>query len=207
MSSHAKRLRRARGALAGVLCGAGLALGAACSGRCGPEAERTGRELESARRVQAEAYAPGTLARAVDLSEQASAECREQESRFPLARSFSTARHLHALARTEAEKAARQAAVNAGFVRQEALNARYLAAQRVEQARSALLRARRARGEAAVADLGESLGRLLRALEDLQLRIDRNDFIGARDRGTRVVDEALLLEAEANRRTLAGAPH
>lgn len=183
-----------------------LLLCPSCADPCGNEREETGRVLDLARETRADGYAAEVFTRARTLAERADAECRGQKSRPFLSRSYGKARELHGQARAEAEKAAREATFNQGVARQEALNSRHRAGQAVDTARTAIDRARRVRGSRAVEDLLDSLGRLQQALAEVQSRIDRGDFLGARDLGERVGTESVRLEAAVNNRTLGTAP-
>ena len=180
-----------------------LALGqVSCGGPCGEERERTAKSLGMARTARADVYAPDTYARASGLVDKADAECRGQGKRFLPLRSYSRALSLHEEARRAAEQAAKEGRINEGMARQEALNARYVAVQSVEEARVSISRARKAKGEAAVGDLVDGWTRLHRALAEVQGRIDRADYLPARDLGDRVVRESFRLQTAANRRAL-----
>ena len=170
-----------------------------CGVTCGPENRRTEESLAKARIARADIYAPAAYAKATGLAGRADAECRGQERRFFPMRSFSRALGLHAEARQAAERAENEARINQGMVRQEALNARFVAIQSVEDARAAIARARKAKGSG-VEDLMEGWTRLHEALEEVQRRIDRSDPLSARELAERIARESSLLQGAANRR-------
>jgi hypothetical protein len=187
---------RFRGA---VLAVALAALLISCGAPCGTENRRTEESLAKARTARADIYAPAAYAKAAGMAGTADAECRGQERRFFPMRSFSRALELHAGARQAAERAENEARINQGMIRQEALNARYLAIQSVEDARAAIARARKAKGSG-VEDLAEGWTRLRDALSEVQRRIDRSDPLSARDLAERIARESSLLQGAANSR-------
>jgi len=65
------------------------------------------------------------------------------------------------------------------------------------------LRARNASGDPAAHSLLERLDRLRQALGKLQERIDGADYLAAREMGLRIREEAVRVEADADRRVLA----
>jgi len=170
-----------------------------CGGPCGKERERTLESLSGARSARADAYAPNTYEKAAGLADKADAECRRQERRFLPMRSYSRALGLHSEARGAAEKAANEGSINEGLARQEAFNSRYVAIESVENARVCVVRARKARGGAAGGNLMDRWSRLHQALTELQGRIDRADYLSARDLGERIVRESVRIQAAANR--------
>ena len=175
----------------------------ACAGQCAGQAQRTTAILEKARKAHAGIYAPESFERGVRLAGEADRQCREEEERFFLFRSHGSSGKLHEAARGEARQALQEGKINEGMVRPEAMNARYTAIQSVEAAKGSLVRALKTRGDSAVADLTDSLRRLQEALAGLQARLDRGDYLSARDLGDRIVSESTRLQAAANRRTLA----
>ena len=186
---------------------AALALGLlSCGGPCSEERDRTRDLLSKALSARADVYAPDTYAKAAGLADRADAECRGQERRFLPMRSYSRGLGLHSEARRAAEKAAKEGSINEGLARQEALNSRYVAIQSVEDARVSLVRARKARGGAAVENLMDRWNRLRQALTEVQGRIDRADYLSARDLGDRIVRESVRIQAAVNRRTLDPPP-
>ncbi len=182
-------------------CGVLLLGQVACGGSCSEERKRTLASLERARGAHADVYAPETYGKASSLADQADAECREQEKRL-LPLHTSRSRQLQAEARQEAEQAAREGTENEGIARQEALNSRYLAIESVEDARASLVRAQKEKGEAAVGDLADSFAGLRRALSEMEARIDRKEYLPARDLGARIVRESVRFQAAVNRRAL-----
>ena len=186
--------------LVGILSAALVPALLSCNGPCGQERERTRESLGKARAARAGIYSPDTFAKAAGLADEADTECRGQEKRFLPLRSYSRALGLHAEARRVAEKAAKEGSINEGMVRQEALNARYVAVQSVEEARASISRARKAKGDSAAGDLMEGWTLLRRALTEVQGRIDRGDYLSARDLGERIARESSRLQTAANRR-------
>jgi len=186
---------------------AALALGLlSCGSPCGKERDRTRESLSKAVSARADVYAPDTYAKAADLADKAEAECRGQERRFLPMRSYSRALGAHSEARRAAEKAAKEGSLNEGLARQEALNSRYVAIESVENARACVVRARKARGGAAGGNLMDRWSRLHRALTEMQTRIDRADYLSARDLGERIVRESVRIQAAANRGDLDAPP-
>ena len=173
-----------------------------CSDPCVSWKARVAAALEDARRSQAPLYAPTRFARATELASKAERECRVQQSRFFLSRSYKPAKRLYAAALNESLNSVREAGMDRGIARQEALNARYSAGAAVDDARIALLRARKAAGDPAALALLERLDRLRQALAKLQGRIDAADYLAAREMGLRIREEAVRLEADADRRVL-----
>jgi hypothetical protein len=174
----------------------------ACAGQCAREARRTAATLEEAKRAQAGVYAPESFEKGVRLAGEADQQCREEEKRFFLFRSHASSGKLHEEARGEARHALREGKINQGMARQEAMNSRYAAIQSVEAAKGSVARTLKAKGAAGVADLADSLKRLQEALAALQERLDRGDYLAARDLGDRIISESTRLQAAANRRTL-----
>jgi hypothetical protein len=174
----------------------------ACAGQCAREAQRTAVILEEAKRAQAGVYAPESFEKGIRLAGEADQQCREEEKRFFLFRSHASSGKLHEEARGEARHALREGKINQGMARQEAMNARYAAIQSVEAAKGSVARTLKAKGAAGVADLADSLRRLQEALAALQARLDRGDYLAARDLGDRIISESTRLQAAANRRTL-----
>jgi hypothetical protein len=188
---------------AGPLAFAVLLVGqTACAGQCAREARRTTAMLEKARKAHAGVYAPESFEKGVRLAGEADRQCGEEEKRFFLFRSHASSGKLYEEARGEARQALKEGKINEGMVRQEAMNARYVAIQSVEVAKGSLARTLKARGDPAIADLTDSLKRLQEALAALQARLDRGDYLSARDLGDRIVSESTRLQAAANRRTL-----
>lgn len=186
-----------------LLSGAFLVPALSCSDPCMSWKARVAETLEDARRSQAPLYAPAALARAMELASKAELECRVQRSRFLLSRSYGLARRLYASARNEGLNSEQEARMNRGIARQEALNSRYSAGAAVDEARMALLRARKAVGDPVARSLLERLDRLRQALGILQARIDSTDYLAAREMGLRIREEAIRLEADADRGVLA----
>ncbi len=186
-----------------VLSSTLLAFTLSCSDPCVPWKARVAGTLGEARRLQAPLYAPSAFGRAVELAAQAEAECRLQRSRSLLSRSYEQAEHLYASARKEGLDSEREAKLNVGIARQEALNARYSAGAAVDDARIALLRAQKAVGNPLAHSLLERLDRLRQGLGKLQERIEGGDYLAAREMGVRIREEAVRLEAEADRGVLA----
>ena len=173
-----------------------------CSNPCLSLKTRVAGALEEARRAQAPLYSSAAFARAVELAAKADRECRVQRSRFFLSRSYDLAERLYASASHEALTAEQEARMNRGIARQEALNARLSASAAVDDARIALLRARKLGGDPAALSLLERLERLRQALGELQARIDGDEYLAAREMGLRIRQEAVRLEADANGRAL-----
>jgi hypothetical protein len=174
-----------------------------CSDPCKSWKARVEGTLNDARRSQASLYAPAAFSRAMELAAKAERECRVQRSRFLLSRSYEVTERLYASAASEGLNAVREAGMNRGVARQEALNARYSAGAAVDEARIALLRATQAAGDPAAHAFLERLERLRQALGKLQERIDGADYLAAREIGLRIREEAIRLEADADRRVLA----
>jgi hypothetical protein len=158
--------------------------------------------MVKARAAKADSYAEEAYGKAAELAAQADTECREQDKRISPLRSYSRSRDLHRQARAQAEESVRQSRLNQGMVRQEALNSRFLAIQAVEDARTAIVRAGKEKGEGAIEDLAGSLEGLRRAKSEMESRLAQGDYLAARDLGTRIVTESTQLQASANRRTL-----
>lgn len=196
-------LRRSRLLIPALLSGAFLVPALSCSDPCMSWKARLTETLEDARRSQAPVYAPAAFARAMELASKAERECRVQRSRFLLSRSYQLAGRLYASARNEGLNSEQEARMNRGIARQEALNARYSAGAAVDEARIALLRARKAAGDPFALSLLERLDRLQQALGILQARIDGADYLAAREMGLRIREEAIRLEADADRGVLA----
>jgi len=193
------RARLRRRFLEGTLTAA-LALGLLSCGRpCSEERDRTRESLSKARSAGAGVYASSAYAMAAGLADKADAECRGQERRFLPMRSYSRALEMHSEARRAAEKAAREGSINEGLARQEALNSRYVAVEAVENARASIVRARKAKGGAAGGNLMDRWDELRRALSEVQNRIDRADYLSARDLGDRIARESVRIQAAANR--------
>ena len=186
-----------------LLSGAFLVPALSCSDLCMSWKVRVAGTLDDARRSQAPLYAPTAFARATELASKAEQECRVQRSRFFLSRSYELAERLYTSARDAGLDSEREARMNRGIARQEALNARYSAGAAVDDARIALLRARNAAGDPAAHSLLERLDRLRQALGKLQVRIDGADYLAAREMGLRIREEAVRVEADADRRVLA----
>ena len=193
---HAPRTSRLPGAILAAALAASLL---SCGETCAPENRRTEESLAKARTARADIYAPAAYAKAAGLAGRAEAECRGQERRFFPLRAFSRALGLHAEARQAAERAENEARISQGMVRQEALNARFVAIQSVEDARAAIARARKANGSG-VEELEEEWTRLHEALAEVQRRIDRSDPLAARELAERIARESSLLQGAANRR-------
>ncbi len=202
------RARRLRRRFPAAIVPAALALGLlSCGGPCGEERERTREALAKALSARADLYAPDSYAKAAGLADRAEAECVRQERRFLPRRTYSRALGLHSEARLSAEKAAKEGSASEGLARQQALNSRYVAIESVENARISVVRARKAKGGAAGGSLMDQWDRLHQALSEMQRRIDRAEYLPARDLGERIVRESVRIQAAANRGDLdAPAP-
>jgi hypothetical protein len=194
---------RARVPIRVAVLAAFLAPAFSCADPCISWKARWVKTLEDARRSQAPLYAPATFTRALELASKAERECGLQRSRFFLSRSYKVAERLFASARQEGLDSVREGRMKQGIARQEALNARYSAGNAVNDARIALLRAEKFTGDPAAQALLERLDRLRQAFGKLQERIDRSDYLAAREMGLRIQEEAVRLEADADRRALA----
>ena len=111
----------------------------------------------------------------------------------------SAAAERYTEARLSAEKAAKEGSASEGLARQQALNSRYVAIESVENARISVVRARKAKGGAAGGSLMDQWDRLHQALSEMQRRIDRAEYLPARDLGERIVRESVRIQAAANR--------
>jgi hypothetical protein len=170
----------------------------ACASPCREYDGQTGSALARARDSGAEVFAPARWAGARKLADQATAECRRQESRLPGLRSFRPAEELHAKAREEAERARAEAVTNQGILRQEALNARYRAGMMLAEAKLSL-GARSGRPDSgAPGELQAELEKLEGELQSIDLALRAGDFSGARDRSEEVSREAVRLQALAH---------
>lgn len=187
----------------GSLFLASMVLGS-CSGanHCAREQAQTEESLKTAREAEADLFSPSSLKKAARLAEEAGEECRLQQERFPLARSFHQAEKLHRLARQAANKAREEAELAQGLIKQEALNRRLEATEAVSRARGAVTRAQRKIGAEDMADLRGDLAQLDRDREEMQKMLDEGEYLLSSRVAVRILEGAVRVEASANRRRM-----
>lgn len=198
-----KGMRGKRGLACGFVLLLSVGLGS-CAGadRCSREESQTEESLNAARAAAAELFAKGPIEKAARLAEEAGEECRRQEDRFPLARSYGQAEELHRQARQAARTARREAELAHGLIRQEAFNRRLNANEGLSRARGAVDRAEKVRGAASLADLRSELAQLEEVREEMQKKLGEGEYLLARRLADRIVEGAVRLEAAANRRQI-----
>jgi hypothetical protein len=180
-----------------------LLLAWGCANPCQGEGAKVEEALTKARAQKADEYASAAYGRASASLKLAQEECAKQEARFFLFRSYRPAQALFNTALQEAEAVASQSGTVQGMARQEALNARYEAGMAVNEAVVSLGRAREMQGQPVAQELVGRLDALKAGLVALEGKIDAGDYLPARDLAFKIRDEAIRLQADANRGALA----
>jgi hypothetical protein len=190
----------------GILISGGLFLDLGCGNPCATQGAKVEGAVRRAQEARADLYAPEALRQATDSLRRAQQECRLQASSFYPFRTYRNAQALLDTALQKAEGALAQCRASEALARQEALNSRYEAGMAVNEAVVSLRKAREMKGNAmAQALLGRLVG-LRAALGELQRRIDAGEYLPARELGGKIREEAVRLQADANRGALSSPP-
>jgi len=174
-----------------------------CANPCKGEGAKVEATLAKARAQRADQYDSEAYGRALASLQLAQEECRKQQARFVLFRSYRPAQALFNTALQQAEAVLLQAGTLQGMAKQEALNARYEAGMAVNEAVVSLGRARDMKGQPVARELVGRLDALNAALVAVQGKIDAGDYLPARDLAFKIRDEAIRLQADTNRGVLA----
>ncbi|MCI0569082.1 MAG: hypothetical protein L0Z52_12985 [Acidobacteria bacterium] len=199
-------MRPAAKSALGILATCALFAPLGCGNPCATQDVKVEGAIRGARAARADLYAPEPLQQAVDSLRRARQECRLQASNFYPLRSYRDAQALFNTALQKAEEAVAQAKVREGMARQEALNSRYEAGMAVNEALVSLRRAREFKGDPTSQALLGRLDGLRAALGELQRRIDAGEYLPARELGSKIREEAVRLQGDANRGALSPPP-
>jgi len=190
----------------GILLTCALFLGVGCGNPCATQGEKVEGELRRARAARADLFARQSLQQAEDAFKQARDECRRQSAVLYPFRTYRKAQALFDASLQRAEAALAQARAAEGMAKQEALNSRYEAGMAVSEAVVSLRRAADMKGDPLARALLDRLDGLRAALAELQKRMDAGEYLSARELGTRIREEAVRLQGDANRGALASPP-
>jgi hypothetical protein len=175
-----------------------LALGVtACAQAPTADIDAAKKSLDDAQRAQASDYASEAWTAAKDADAKLQAELEAQQKSWAPLRSYETTKQLAQLTKSEADRAATEAATNKEKTKTEVAALMTQANEAYQAAQTALTTAPRGKGtEADLASLKSDTASIESQLQEMQRLYDAGDYLGAKTKAQAALDAAKQIQTE-----------